>query len=516
MAKMNRKISVALPWILLCCFAAALLASCDFLWDVVDQPLVENEFYARNTKTLKYYKLKADKRAEGDYCVVWVERGGHSSVITDAQAKAVADEYDTVIRSRILGAFGKQNVTARDPNTQKGISFPDILKYANWLANRNDGKLTILLLDIQDGFKNPQTDSYVAGYFHGLNFLEEGPVNIGQSVHYSNARDMIYIDTYPAMGLGQVQEIPKQVYATFAHELQHLINFVTTFNLDGRGVEPEEFEFMDTWIDEGLSSQAEHIYLGEYLSSRVRDFSEDRYGTIAKGNNFFVWGNHEDIANSILDDYATVYLFFRWLYLQAGSTFQTSIFREIETSKYYDHRIITDIAKKINPAWSNWETLLRTWFAANYAPGNATYGYKGDADLQKEIKVKNYPGTSTSARLYPGEGVYSTINGSFTPTLTGTRSNIKYAGLTSSQINTTPAYTGSVLLTFNVNTANDIEYDPLAVEEIGSLTGVAPPAASTRAVTDNVQSTERTGPFIIDARDLFGRDKEPVYKLPIR
>jgi hypothetical protein len=42
------------------------LASCDFLWDFIEdsiidlEPLGENEFYAQDIQTSKYYKLKAE------------------------------------------------------------------------------------------------------------------------------------------------------------------------------------------------------------------------------------------------------------------------------------------------------------------------------------------------------------------------------------------------------------------------------------------------------------------------
>jgi len=436
--------------------------------DNLDTPLKENEFYAQNMKTGKYYKVEAKKMWDGDKCVIWAEEG---SGITQDKAEEIANEYDTNIRPKIAGTFSKKK--------DKTYYFDDMLDYANWLAGRDDRKLTILLLDIKDDFKNQKTDSYVAGYFFGGNFYEKG--NIEGTIHYSNGRDMIYVDTYPGLGMN-----PRQTYATFAHELQHLINFVTSYWLHRT--------YMDTWVDEGLSSQAEYLYLEENPPEKCEWFREDIKGTIAKGNNFFVWDNHREEPLAILDDYATVYLFFRWLYLQANTELQSHIFMDIETSTFSNYEAVTNVARQINSAWSDWKTLLGTWLAANYFPEN-TYGYKSDSYLQKTITVKPIRGTIS---LYPGEGVYSIINNSFSAEPGG---NIRYAGLAKSTSNivTSSPYTGNVLLTFNANINNTGE------SEAADLTNVPPPSSQTTART--IQTGTITGPYVLDARDMLERSR---------
>jgi hypothetical protein len=307
---------------------------------------------------------------------------------------------------------------------------------------------------------------------------------------------MIYIDTDP--GLASDEE---QVYATFAHELQHLINYVTTIHTE-RTEDQRYYRFMDTWKDEGLSSQAEHIYLDDYCYDKIRWFINDRFGTIAKGNNFFIWGNHTNESSMAnMDDYATVYLFFRWLYLQAD---EANIFYEIETSTHYDYRAVTSVAKNTNSDWEDWEPLLRTWLAANYYSKDAVYGYI-DANLPDEYTIKVKPINGGSVKLYPGEGVYSQMTGTVNYTETG---KIRYAGLsnTSSLIDTSSSRQGDVLLTFNANTALT------GSAENGLLTSVILPAPS-RMATNDIPGRE--GPYVIDARDLLGRG-EPVYNLPIR
>jgi hypothetical protein len=459
---------------------AIVLVSCDLFPDFNStnslNTLEEDEFYAQNMITKEFYMVPADQLYDGQNCVIWAEKG---SRVTQKQAQDIANEYNTIIRPRVVGAFSRKDFTIEEKG--KSYDFADILEYANWLAGRSDRKLTILLLDIKDGYKNSKTDSYVAGYFFGGDLYQKGKIS---STQYSNGRDMIYIDTYPGL------EDPRQAYATFAHELQHLINHVTSRAF-------RNSSYMDTWVDEGLSSQAEYLYYGKNPEDKCKWFSEDREGTIAQGNNFFVWDNHSDKKLAILDDYATVYLFFRWLYLWADADLQERIFLEIVTSSSRDYQAVTGIAGQINPEWESWEPLLRTWLAANYYPANS-YGYVGDNYLRNTIKVKSIAGNTVS--LYPGEGVYSILNNSFTEENSG---NIRYAGLSTgtANIGTSSPYTGNVLLTFNANTSNTELIKP----EVGSLTGVSP-STPARMAGESDQSDKITGPYVIDARDLLGRD----------
>ena len=476
---------------------AILLASCDLFnpnKEIVTGTVYDASFYAQNMVTEKFYELRATRLVEGEKCVIWAEAG---SGISKVLAREIADEYDIIIRPRIVNAFGEKDFTVDYNGSQQ--YFDDILDYANWYTGGKDGKLTILLLDIKDGFKNPQTDSYVAGYFFSGDFQRRGDIGHG---FFSNQRDMIYIDTYPGLKMK-----PEQTYATFAHELQHLINYTTMVHIN------REY-FQDTWIDEGLSSQAEYLYLGKNPEDKCEWFSKDIKGTIAKGNNFFVWGNHEEEPLSILDDYSTVYLFFRWLYLQANAEQKPLLFREIIASDKFDYRAVTNAAGKINPAWKDWGTLLRTWFAANYAPSNAVYGYKGDPYLQRTIKVTPIAGNSIA--LYPGEGVYSIINDPVSLTGEGTSGSIRYAGLAANGTitGTSSPYTGNRLLTFNVNTNNSKDTSAAT----GQLTGVTPPAAAAGTVPGISRTAETTGPYVIDARDLLGREKmfSPAGLQPLR
>ncbi|MCL2138041.1 MAG: hypothetical protein FWH41_00745 [Treponema sp.] len=479
---------------LLAAVLVLLLPSCDYFLNNLPGKsnnslsfLDEGEFYAQNMNTRKFYVVKANLLAEGDRCAIWAEKG---SAVTNAMANDFAAKFDNVIRPKMVNAFSEKNL----PYINKGITynFDDILDYANWLAGRDDNKLTILLLDIKDEYKK-LGDTYVAGYFSGVNFLEQG--RISGTDMYSNGRDMIYIDTKPGLNPSNIEK----TYATFAHELQHLMNFASSEYLS----RPSS---MDLWINEGLSSQAEHIYLNGNPKEKCEWFRDDRNGTIAKGNNFFVWDNHAgDMA--ILDEYATVYLFFRWLYLQADAGLQEQLFKNIINSSYSDYRSIIMSTQKINASWDNWETVLKFWFAANHHPSSSNFGYKNDDYIKNTIKV--HPIDGTKILLAPGEGVYSIIDGPVSQPSTGT-GYIRYAGLDKTNaVNTVSPFNQDMLLTFNANSNKN------ASSEQGNLTGTEVPVSASISESANLDTHAES--YVMDAWDILGRgNEEDMYRLYLK
>ncbi|MCL1955505.1 MAG: hypothetical protein FWF68_09955 [Spirochaetes bacterium] len=433
----------------------------------------EKNFWARNMAIGAYYQVSAEKLAENSRCVVWAEKG---SGVTVSMANSVANAYSNTVYQKMMKNFG---YTINDPDLGK----VDTMQIAHYLATgtKSGAKLTILLLDIKDGYKN-SNDSFVAGYFHAINLLD---------VPQSNKLDMIYLDTYPSVpGSDSSNE-------TLAHEMQHLMNFVSSivfrYNKSTKNV-----DFMDIWIDEGLSSAAEWIYSGQHPNVRWEWYNIDKSELIKKGNNFFVWGNRSaqsPLAN--LDDYATVYLFFQYLRLQSDKP--DNIYFDIHTSEHFDYQAVTT-AENINSTHkNNWELLLRDWLAANFtnAP-SGLYGYKSDSTL-KNVKAPMVPGGTTNLPLVSGEGVYSrtSTTGASVPSNSG---KLRYAALSSNSgtpSNTTS--TGGAQLTYNIDTETD---EAKCVALTGSTTGTAPSVGI--SITDgsgSVQIDQKkfTGPFKVDA-----------------
>jgi hypothetical protein len=305
----------------------------------------------------------------------------------------------------------------------------------------------------------------------------------------------MYVDTYPS------DPNSEQSYITFAHELQHLMNFATS-NVKRTSV-------MDTWIDEGLATAAEYIYLEPYhATERIQFFNYDRGNYIRDGNNFFVWGNHET-GNSYatLGDYSTAYLFFQWLRLQSSGG--KGIYKDIITSRYADYRAVTAAARQgmsdadYTDDADGWGRLLRDWMAANYIKStDSRYGYKADTSISS-IAVKPHPGGTTSISLAPGEGVYSSVN-SAPYTIPGASGDIKYAGLSASVLSASVSDSGSLssgnkLLTYNANT--NINGGAAS----GSVTGAASIIPGGFSASMSLSESRPSAPYAIDAQDVLRR-----------
>jgi hypothetical protein len=434
------------------------------------------KFWAQRTDNNEFYELTAELLAEGPGCEIWAEKG---SGVTAAQAQSVANTYRGNIYQIMIGAFSMPISVS-----EVGRTF-NTMEFAHWFATgeTSGGKLTILLLDIKDEYVKGSNDAFVAGYFWPYDILYNGiPSNIK-----TNKRDMLYIDIYPMTPGSEIFN------RTIVHEMQHLMNFATSLV---RRVDNQNYvHTMDTWIDEGLSSAAERIYLGKHLDDRIRNFNDDSTGLIAKGNNFFAWGNREDEdPNAVLDDYATVYLFFQWLRLQ---TDDITIYKNIITSKEYDYKaIVTNAAKP----GDDWPTVLGAWLKANYDKSSSgVFGYMGDTVLNG-IKV-HYAPAATSARinLYPGEGVYSYANSYNTSGLSSS-GNIKYISLGTGA----PTTLTGALLTYNASTTVTYSDGKLIPPESGIITGAVPPGANVTAGRFALSGVP-SGPFPISAGDMLRR-----------
>jgi len=448
-----------------------------FSCDLFDTKELSGNFWAINLNTNSYYRIDAELLSTGTHCEIWAEKG---SGITEVDAQTIANKYDNTIYKNMIDTFSSSF-------NFNGIDFTDTMEFADWLGD-GKGKLCILLLDIKDTYKKGVNESYVAGYFYP---------NDLRKVYGSNLCDMIYIDTNPGF---TTENEKKNAYRTLAHEMQHLMNFVTS-------IAYRSSTGMDTWIDEGLSSAAEWVYDGHSVN-RINWFKNNggSYNSlINKGNNFFVWGNRtSESVYANQDDYATVYLFFQWLRLQGGGT---GIYKDIIKSAKSNYEAVVEA---IN-GYSDWDTLLKTWLAANYinAP-SGEYGYRGDTAFSG-MKAPAAPSV-TSLNLYPGEGVYSgNVQSSASQ---GT--NIRYAYLnTDTKTLNDNFVSGSTLLTYNRNTNNDKN----VAAETGVTTGVAASVAidaqSVSGGRSAGSSAAISGPFPIGAGDLLrGFGAEPAGSQP--
>jgi len=328
----------------------------------------------------------------------------------------------------------------------------------------------------------------VAGYFFPQDFFPKS------TYPNSNERKMIYINSRINTNPGTLGW--DVLNDTIAHEMMHLINFALSVakRLDGNLV----YE-LDIWIDEGLAGAAEWVWSGVHREHNWRHYNEDPTGMIARGNNFFVWGNHISTnPAAILDDYATAYLFFHWLRLQAGNT---GIYRNIAYSRFYDLQAVTTAANTVMPgrSYNDWRTLLKTWLAANYinAP-TGPYGYRNDPTL-RQVQASYLAGSTSSFLLAPGEGIYTQKT-----SMPAETTFIKYAGLPERHSTAAPIDTGasefSALLSYNVNT-ND--YDSPSPSDPFSAATVSMNETNARINTLSSRQSQLSAPRPVSIWDML-------------
>ncbi|MCL2478513.1 MAG: hypothetical protein FWF22_03365 [Treponema sp.] len=395
-----------------------------------------DEFFwaADLTVSGRFYKTWAKLAVTGKYCIVYQEIEGYtanSPAVSDSSIKAIADEFDNKIYTSVTGVFG--------------------LPWNGKVPGRN--KITLLLLNIQDGYTRPG-NPYVGGFFHSAVVFDTG--------QYTNKRDMLYIDTWPSVLTTTAGR--STIFNVTAHEFQHLINFT-------RHWQNSQNE-MELWIDEGLAESATYVYSGKLNNDRINYFRQDPYGTRVKGNNFYVW---YDDWNDTLTKYSTDYLFFQWLRIQAGSSSSgsTSIYSDIIGSDKTDYNAVVDAYQRrvgrnyTDQRNAGWDSILMNWYAANMlCKSTGLYGYKGAINT---LNVKPLETASSRLNMAPGEGVYTLIaSGSSATPPKGSPygDNIEYAGITNSsgrvtQILPPSSFAASAsgntyLLTLNSNAKSDI------------------------------------------------------------
>ncbi len=449
-------------------------ASCEVVvsfLDDDDSSVETRDFMARTYNGASegdWYNVTADLLAKGEYCDVYVERGNG---VTQDTAKAVAAEFDDKIFNQITTAFGPH----RDVD--------------------GNGKLTLLLLDIVDGYVAPN-GAYVQGYFD--------PTHMVATESYSNSNecDMIFLDVAPVIVKSE------EFYTTIAHEFQHLINFSITY--------ADDQSQQDLWINEGLSSAAEYVYSGSVSKDRIDHFNNDPYGSIVYGNNFFVWfGGWESMnPDTVLDNYATVSLFFQWLRIHADNG--TAIYTEILDSEHRDYQAVTAAAgNRINADYAAWDRLLETWYLANFrCQDSGDYGYKGQITTNA-IYFNNAGNEAWD--FSPGEAIISALSAdageveTWSPPDSGSGTNIQYTGfnLDDTEVNQTATFTNEFAITYNANTDNNASDETGFVATVAAAPGDNPVARSIQA---RIEANKKELPkkFPIGFHPGYNGSREPA------
>ncbi len=329
------------------------------------------EFWVYNFRTNSRYQITATLQYLGGKSEVWAE---DTEVITQSRASQIGQEFNNVIYSLVTTYF----------YTPSDVS--------------GNGRVAILCFDIQDNFEN--TGAYVAGYFDAGDLY---------NTTYSNRMEIFYIDTYPTMHYPRSN--PPNVsraFSTIVHEFQHMVNFNRNRIVEGGSSMP-------TWLNEGMSMAAEHIY-GGALSGRISYYN--RSSSIQNGHSLLRWGDNGDrLAN-----YALSYLFLQYVREQCGQG--DWIFREMLLDSANDYRAVENVIKKyVDPNMSLGEFMTSFRLALLLKESSGLYGFNGSFS---NISTRMYTGNGKT--LYGGATLFKSINDSFTDPGNG-GSSIQYVGI---------------------------------------------------------------------------------------
>ncbi|HVT39379.1 MAG TPA: hypothetical protein VHE78_10060, partial [Gemmatimonadaceae bacterium] len=185
--------------------------------------------------------------AVSNTAIVVVDSSAPAGGFTDAEYQSIAVTFDTLIFPLDTAAFGKPS--DMDSNGRIVLFFTTAV---NQLTPLN----------------TPSTSGFIGGFFFPRDLFPRTATAAVGACATSNEGEMFYLPVVDPNGQFNVffkdkAALLKSTIGTLAHEFQHLINasrriYVTTANVD----------FMDTWLNEGMSHLAE-----ELLYYRVTGFA---------------------------------------------------------------------------------------------------------------------------------------------------------------------------------------------------------------------------------------------------
>ena len=265
--------------------------------------------------------------AESDRIEVWVDTTEWNNVnVKQAHADILIDAFEN-----------KTPAGSIDPT--KGILALEIEHMGNPPDVDGNGKIIILILDINDDYDENDNPSFVAGYFDQADQL-----TLSNPQASGNVADILYLDSNP----GDLERNINRVLSTAAHELQHLINF--NYDRDE-----------DSWLNEGLSEYA----------SIMTGYSGRGFGRFLSQTNrgLMVWDN-------ILIDYSRVGLWTNYTALRLGLESIRMLVQDENEGKSSAENVIASIIPG-----KTFSEYTYEWTLANLIDdptlGSGEFGYEG-------------------------------------------------------------------------------------------------------------------------------------------
>ncbi len=257
----------------------------------------QETFWANNLASNRFEQVTATLRAIGKHCQVFLQDGQN---ISQTAINKIQKRFDEQIYPIVTSHFGNENNPGLD----------------------GDPRITLLMLDIQDGYANP-TDGYVAGYFFAGDQMLQSEFESFSKVK-SNEREILYLDTYPCdPNAADYLEI-------VAHEFQHMVHH----NQDRDEA---------TWVNEGCS-QIAPVFCGFQPPGHYKLLKNDPDRSL---NNWAKWNP--------MPDYGQVYLWNQYLvdHCLTDAAGRSQFFKTLVSSKKKSIAGYVDALKTVNRTFSD-------------------------------------------------------------------------------------------------------------------------------------------------------------------
>lgn len=186
----------------------------------------------------------------------------------------------------------------------------------------NDGKLNVLLQDINNDGDKQDVSAAMVGFFTAGDMYESYPESTQKDD--GNGLDMINMDVGINQGLKVLQDNKNSFYSYFAHEFQHFLHFISFGAYYSNSA---ELHSKYLWFNEMMSGFAQVYYTNPgslvYSADDQIYASRNEYSGVGYGDflNF----------NQSLKNYQMGYLFAHFLKNTAGSSAATRIYKNLNS-----------------------------------------------------------------------------------------------------------------------------------------------------------------------------------------
>jgi hypothetical protein len=276
-------------------------------------------------------RVTARLRHIGLRALIFLDESAPTGGLSDADILSLALEFDEFIHPTVTGAFGEES---------------DL---------DGNGRVVILLTPSVNRLTPPGSDSFVGGFFFGLDLLRGRSGSNEGEIFYALVPDPLGQEG-PVLPRSTVMETLPPV---LAHEFQHMVHF-NQRNLLGGASNQEAL-----WLSEALAQMAEDLVGAAFAqASRPDKAYQYQVGNWGRARRFL----QNPSAVSVLASISPGTLAERgagWLLLKqlSGQTLEERLLLRLTAST------LTGVANLTSSVGPNWETLVADWAGALYLDG---------------------------------------------------------------------------------------------------------------------------------------------------